>query len=279
MTTTEGTTVATLYRIRDWDEHYETTESNRRAGPLRWVLVPTKHDGKGYRRVVRDDPAVFGCWVAILQLAAKRPKGRRGVLADEDGPLTAEDIADATGMPVDLVRRSLEVLSSERVGWLIAEPPPNGCSRHAAGMQQACSTDAADILIGEEGRGGERSGGEEPASAGFAEPCEHVTATPPSEFTFPTTGKGSKTWTLPATKLAEYREAYPSLDVDVELRKARQWCRDNPAKRKTAGGMLRFLTTWLNRAQDRGGGARASPPGQMGFDGIRSFLESDREQG
>jgi len=75
-----------------------------------------------------------------------------------------------------------------------------------------------------------------------------------SGFTFPTRGKGGSTWALPAPKLAEYREAYPDLDVPGELRKAVQWCRDNPTRRKTAGrGMLAFLTAWLNRATNRPG--------------------------
>ncbi len=72
----------------------------------------------------------------------------------------------------------------------------------------------------------------------------------PSEFVFPTTGKGALEWTLPQEKLVEYIAAYPGLDVSSELRKARQHCRDNPRKRKTGGGMLAFLTRWMNRAQN-----------------------------
>lgn len=60
-------------------------------------------------------------------------------------------------------------------------------------------------------------------------------------------------WELPASKLAEYRETFgDSLDVEAELRKARQWCLDNPPKRKTKSGIVKFLTGWLSRANDRG---------------------------
>jgi DNA-binding GntR family transcriptional regulator len=84
-----------------------------------------------------------------------------------------------------------------------------------------------------------------------------------SEYDFPTKGKGPQTWNLRQDKLDEYRAAYPDLDVDAELRRARQWCRDTSAKRKTAGGMLTFLTRWLNRAQNNGGPSRnGSPPGR-----------------
>ncbi|MEX2138595.1 MAG: hypothetical protein WD894_05000 [Pirellulales bacterium] len=71
-----------------------------------------------------------------------------------------------------------------------------------------------------------------------------------SEFTFPTSGKDPKEWTLPQAKLDEYIDAYPGLDVRSEMIKARQWARDNPTKRKSAGGMPAFLTRWINKAQD-----------------------------
>ena len=78
--------------------------------------------------------------------------------------------------------------------------------------------------------------------------------TGPSEFWFPTT---SGTWHLPLLKLGEYQATYSSrLDVAGELRKARQWLIDNKTRRKTKRGMKSFLTSWLNRAYDRGG----SPP-------------------
>lgn len=58
----------------------------------------------------------------------------------------------------------------------------------------------------------------------------------------------SGTWTLPPEKRREYWESYPGLDLESELRRARQWLRDNPKRRKTDRGMPRFLTNWLNRA-------------------------------
>ena len=84
----------------------------------------------------------------------------------------------------------------------------------------------------------------------------------PSEFSFPVTGKGPKSWNLPAWKLADYQRAYPDLDVPREMNQARQWILANPKRKKTSGGMLAFLTGWLNRAQNRGGTSRASPSAQ-----------------
>lgn len=112
---------------------------------------------------------------------------------------------------------------------------------------------------------------QEAASAACAEPPKTADSAPteptaitvvvdplePSSFLFPTKGKGGKTWTLPQAKLDEYHEVYPDLDVNAQMRAARQWCRDNPSKQKTPRGMLGFLTRWLNRAQD---GARGRLP-------------------
>lgn len=56
-----------------------------------------------------------------------------------------------------------------------------------------------------------------------------------------------------ASKLSEYRESFPGVDVIAEARKARQWCIDNPAKRKTARGMAAFLSRWFSKEQNRSG--------------------------
>jgi hypothetical protein len=88
-----------------------------------------------------------------------------------------------------------------------------------------------------------------------AEPASGQLATiDPPVMTFPVVGTDGREWPLTAAKLAEYRASFPGVDVPAELRKARQWCLDNLAKRKTWGGMPKFLGSWLGRAQDRVGG-------------------------
>lgn len=88
-------------------------------------------------------------------------------------------------------------------------------------------------------------------------PSESCTepATPhsvPTGYVFPVTGKGKHTWTLPADELERYRAAFPGLDLDAQLRLAVRWCETNPGRRKTARGMLAFLTRWFGRVQDSG---------------------------
>lgn len=75
--------------------------------------------------------------------------------------------------------------------------------------------------------------------------------------------KNGVTWGLRASKLAEYRETYPAMDVLAECRKALQWIRDNPSQEKTPSGYTRFLGGWLARNQNRGGAARVRPDTQQ----------------
>lgn len=91
----------------------------------------------------------------------------------------------------------------------------------------------------------------EPKESGLEPPVAEQSAT--AVLTFPCRGK-QKFWSLSEAKLAEYRETYPGLDVLAEFRKALQWLRTNPSRKKAATTMPAFLTRWLNRACDRGGG-------------------------
>jgi uncharacterized protein YdaU (DUF1376 family) len=88
-------------------------------------------------------------------------------------------------------------------------------------------------------------------------PPEKQSQPPRAVMTFPVVGKDPGDWQLTAAKVAEWREAFPGIDVIAECRKARQWCLDNPGRRKTRRGITAFLGRWLSKAQDELG----RPPG------------------
>lgn len=62
--------------------------------------------------------------------------------------------------------------------------------------------------------------------------------------------KGDKSWSLGKSKIAEWKVSFPGVNVESECRKAWQWVNDNPLKKKTSTGMLKFLNGWLSRAQN-----------------------------
>lgn len=49
----------------------------------------------------------------------------------------------------------------------------------------------------------------------------------------------------------QYKELYPNVDVEQELKKMKAWSISNPSKRKTKRGMLKFVNNWLSREQDK----------------------------
>lgn len=106
-----------VLRIKDWNQHYENAQSRKIRGRLDWFPVPTKHDGKGFRRLMRQEngAALYGCWILIAAVAAKSLV--RGYLIDSDGPLSAEDISLKTDAPVETVESALRFLI-ESVGWI-----------------------------------------------------------------------------------------------------------------------------------------------------------------
>lgn len=58
---------------------------------------------------------------------------------------------------------------------------------------------------------------------------------------------------VPLDKIALWKEAYPVVDVDQELKRIIAWLDSNPTRRKTRRGIERFINRWLAREQDEGG--------------------------
>lgn len=109
------------------------------------------------------------------------------------------------------------------------------------------------------------------------DPSPTVTTIPTNRFN--TTGE---TFRITEDMLPDWEAAYPAVDVRQEILKAKTWLQDNPTKRKTVGGMRRFLGSWLSRQQDRGQPnaeiRRNQPPGasrQSKSDAIREATFSD----
>lgn len=157
------------YRIRHWDELFENSESRKVRSP-RWVGMPNKHDGKGYRRLVsRSDGAeLFGAWCLIVEVASKMPT--RGTLADEDGPLTAEDLSVKTGIPTDTFERALQLLVDRPIGWMEILPSPE-----TSGASPETSGDAGTISQSTKRLPGRSGNDPKPASGGRSKTVENDT--------------------------------------------------------------------------------------------------------
>lgn len=240
--------MARLYTIKNWAKHYEVSQS-RKVERAQWVPLPVKHDGKGFRRLMamKDGLCLYGAWVLIVQIAAKCDP--RGQLIDDGEPLTAEDLAIKTGAPESMFIRALEVLSSQRIAWIVV-----------ADWERTGSTLPLQDRTGQDKTEQDKT-----------EDCPEtaVAVIEAAVLTFPTDGN-PRSWDLTEAKVEEFREAFPFLDVVAECRKALAWVNANPNKRKTPRGMPGFLFRWLSRAQDRGGATTsADKPPLFRFDEVQ----------
>lgn len=125
------------YSIRDWGRHFETYETKRLVY-MRWVPVPNKHDGKGFRKIafMKNATEIYCAWQLMLQLASKCPV--RGVLADSDGPMTSGDMQIKTGFPASIFE--LAFLPLIQNGWLTSDIQIPADSTHVPRMPPADST-------------------------------------------------------------------------------------------------------------------------------------------
>jgi hypothetical protein len=239
--------MAVVYSIKGWGEegyYYEVAQNRRTAGQLPWVAMSTRHDGLSLRRLMllEDGPAIYGAWCLMVQVAAKCPV--RGTLADVSGPLTAVDLSLKTGMAAQVFDRAFHVLVSKEIGWLLGAPATRRNGRSEPRYVTIRNVTKRNVT------------NDSPKGESCTETPEASSEPPAFVLEFPCDGP-VKEFQLTEAKLAEYRESYPHIDVIGECRKALQWLRDNPTKRKTAGGMPAYLGRWLAKANDSP--ARASP--------------------
>lgn len=126
---------AKLYRIRNWSSIYENNRT-REMKSMGWLPLPVKLDGDGYSLLMEDadGPAMFGCFIAILEVAARCDP--RGVLVRAAGiPHDAASLARLTRMPRDIVEKTLGVCSNDPK-WLDFEAKTANCGK-GAGLPQA----------------------------------------------------------------------------------------------------------------------------------------------
>ena len=64
--------------------------------------------------------------------------------------------------------------------------------------------------------------------------------------------------------LVKYRDLYPAVNVEQELRNMVGWIDGNPTKRKTKTGIKKFVNAWLSKEQDQGGRRSPAPRGKAG---------------
>lgn len=57
-------------------------------------------------------------------------------------------------------------------------------------------------------------------------------------------------WLPTHGQVEEWTRLYPAVDIKAAFREIRAWCIANPTKRKTPRGVMRFINSWLSKAQN-----------------------------
>lgn len=76
---------------------------------------------------------------------------------------------------------------------------------------------------------------------------------------------------IPVSKVEKWKEIYPAVDVEQELREMSDWAESNPTRRKTKKGISAFIRNWLSKEQDKGGSqprhsSKSSAEAERSFD-------------
>lgn len=224
-----------LYRIKDWESIYENSRSVH-IKDCQWLPLPNKQDGLGYNRLIHghgNGVAHYGVFIAMLCLCSRQTPPRFGWLTDngqEDGePLTAHDVSLQTRIPAEIIVESLPRLANEakwieiyrRDGNGVATTlpyqslslPPNGIERNRI--------ERKDVIGG--------SGGKGPKP--YKQRIEDYFSTIEDDL--------KDSW----------KEAYPNVQIEAEIAKAKAWLISNPRKAKK--DFRRFLNNWLSTAMER----------------------------
>lgn len=161
----------TVFQIKDWNSHFENDRSRQRAN-CSFVCVPNKQHGMGFCRIMAepDGAAIYGIWHCIVG-ACSQQRSRNGWLTS-DGDMAGSawgvgDLALKFRRPEKEVERALQVLCSEKVGWIIL----HGNSQLTADSPPA-HLEEKEGKEGREGKEGPRSLSEIPTWEEFWEFCK-----------------------------------------------------------------------------------------------------------
>lgn len=118
-----------LYQVKDWNINFENAKSRERD-QCSFVCVPNKQHGMSFSRLMAeiDGTMIYGVWGLIIGACSQQRKPRDGWLTS-DGYKTGtawvpEDLAIKFRRPVSEILRSIEVLTSEKVGWILVHEIP-----------------------------------------------------------------------------------------------------------------------------------------------------------
>ena len=209
-----------------------------------------------------DYPNMFRFWILLLLKANWKPAYFKGVLVDRGSFITsARNLAKESHLSVNTVRRLLQLLENEHQitrtvtqSWTLIsivnyakyqDIDENDGTLNDTHLDTSTDTQT-DTLTAYNRRNKE-----------YKE-YKYINNTCPEQTSFasePDTGlpalilKDGSRFHISQTHLKEFVDAYPDVDVRDQILKMSQWLKTNPTKRKTKNGIMRFINSWIARAE------------------------------
>lgn len=113
------------------------------------------------------------------------------------------------------------------------------------------------------------------------QPQKLARSVPPEELAGTLPLVDGSNYAVSISQVAEWSQAYPAIDVRIELKKFKSWLDANPTRKKTAKGICRAIVNWLSRAQDRapgnGSNSIATSSRNTNIEALRQSLAADQD--
>ncbi len=223
------------YRIKNWDnfQHY-----HKNAGPPKWIKLH-------WDLLTSDDWVMLRDSDKLLMVVCMMVASKRG------GDIPANPVYIQRVAYLEQVPDLQPLVDCGFLVPIAKTETPLPISRSS--LEQVYSDSLADKSRVEEIRVEERRGDS------CAEP--EAASTPPAVFAVLPLIKRDGEHAVTLDKIAEWKDAYPGVDVESEVKRAIQWCKDNPTLRKTKTGANTFFNKWLTKEQNRAALHRGSECG------------------
>lgn len=175
-----------------------------------------------------------------------------------------ESVSDSVAIVFDLLRPVLEKANAKAKSGEKGGTKPKANGKQNESKPQAKAKQTASYIEGEVEREVEEEVEEEienilPPPEVRAEPVP-ASAPPVAELKL----NDGSLYPVYQPDVDKWAGLYPAVDVLAELRKMVGWCDANPTKRKTKGGVQRFINAWLAKEQDKGGVSPTAPVSRWG---------------
>ncbi len=116
---TVSTTQPQALLIKNWQIYFENGQT-RRIKNLTYSLSPVDYSSMTRKALLRKGAAGYqalAVFSELIDMATRCPQ--RGLLVESTGAITPEQIAARTGMPLEDVVQSLELLARKEVAWIV----------------------------------------------------------------------------------------------------------------------------------------------------------------